>query len=72
MLCQHYAALPAGHSPYLASACVVLQQVEEEQPKNIKPFYKPGEAAAVPFLPFLVGVVVAMLAATVVVVAKTG
>lgn len=40
--------------------------------KNIKTYYKPGEAAAVPFLPFLVGVVVAMLAATVVVVAKTG
>jgi hypothetical protein len=39
--------------------------------KNIKTYYKPGEAAAVPFLPFLVGVLVAMLAATAVVVAKT-
>lgn len=39
--------------------------------KNIKAYYKPDEAAAVPFLPFLIGVVVAMLAATVVVVSKT-
>lgn len=45
--------------------------VEEEQVKNIKTYYKPGEAAAVPFLPFLVGVVVAMLAATAYVVAQT-
>jgi hypothetical protein len=45
--------------------------VEEEQVKNIKPFYKPGEAAAVPFLPFLVATVVAMLAATVYVVSQT-
>jgi hypothetical protein len=34
-------------------------------------YYKPGEAASVPFLPFLVGVVLAMLAATVVVVQQT-
>jgi hypothetical protein len=38
---------------------------------KIKPYSKPGSAAAVPYLPFLVGVVVAMLAATVVVVEKT-
>lgn len=49
----------------------MVLQVEEEQVKNIKTYYKPGEAAAVPYLPFLVGVVVAMLAATVVVVSKT-
>jgi hypothetical protein len=46
-------------------------RIEEEQVKNIKTYYKPGEAAAVPYLPFLVSVVVAMLAATVVVVSKT-
>jgi hypothetical protein len=46
-------------------------QVEEEQVKNIKTYYKPGEAAAVPYLPFLVGVVLAMFGATAVVVAKT-
>lgn len=34
-------------------------------------YYKPGESASVPFLPFLVGVVLAMLAATVVVVQQT-
>lgn len=45
--------------------------VEEEQVKNIKTYYKPGEAASVPYLPFLVGVVLAMLAATVVVVQQT-
>ena len=49
-----------------------MLQIEEEQVKNIKTYYKPGEAAAVPYLPFLVSVVVGMLAATVVVVAKTG
>jgi hypothetical protein len=38
--------------------------------KNIKTYYK-DEAAAVPYLPFLVGVVVAMVAATVVVVQQT-
>jgi hypothetical protein len=48
-------------------------QVEEEQVKTIKPRYNPEDAyGSVPFLPFLVGVVVAMLAATVVVVSKTG
>jgi len=44
--------------------------VEEEQVKNIKTYYK-DDAAAVPYLPFLVGVVVAMVAATVVVVQQT-
>jgi hypothetical protein len=52
-------------------APAVALQIEEEQPKNIKPFYKPGEAAAVPFLPFLISVVIGMLAVTAVVVAKT-
>eukprot|EP00877_Chromochloris_zofingiensis_P009006 jgi/Chrzof1/4359/Cz14g10080.t1 len=45
--------------------------VEEEQVKNIKTYYKPGESAAVPYLPFLVGVVVAMLGVTVLVVLQT-
>lgn len=46
--------------------------IEEEQVKNIKTYYKPQDkVAAVPYLPFLVGVVVAMLAATVVVVQQT-
>lgn len=46
--------------------------VEEEQVKNIKAYYKPEEAAGtVPFLPFLVAVVVAMLGATAAVVAQT-
>ncbi|WIA20785.1 hypothetical protein OEZ86_004705 [Tetradesmus obliquus] len=46
--------------------------VEEEQVKNIKTYYKPDDkVAAVPYLPFLVGVLVAMLAATAVVVQKT-
>lgn len=47
-------------------------RVEEEQVKNIKTYYKPDDkVAAVPYLPFLVGVLVAMLAATAVVVQKT-
>lgn len=46
--------------------------VEEDQVKNIKTYYKPTEAAGtVPYLPFLVGVIVAMLATTVLVVVKT-
>jgi hypothetical protein len=46
--------------------------VEEEQVKTIKTYYKPEEAnGTVPYLPFLVGVVVAMLGATVAVVAAT-
>jgi hypothetical protein len=47
--------------------------VEEEQVKNIKTYYKEGGEAAgtVPYLPFLVGVVLAMLATTVAVVAQT-
>jgi hypothetical protein len=48
--------------------------VEEEQVKNIKTYYKEGadSAGTVPYLPLLVGIVVAMLATTVAVVAKTG
>ncbi|KAI8462934.1 MAG: hypothetical protein J3K34DRAFT_445794 [Monoraphidium minutum] len=47
--------------------------VEEEQVKNIKTYYKEGGDAAgtVPFLPVLVGIVLAMLATTVLVVAQT-
>lgn len=45
--------------------------VEEEQVKNIKAWSKPDEAAAVPFLPFLVGTILAMLVTTVLVVEKT-
>jgi hypothetical protein len=52
--------------------CVISCRVEEEQVKYIKTYYKPDDkVAAVPYLPFLVGVLVAMLAATVVVVQKT-
>ncbi len=48
--------------------------VEEEQVKNIKTYYKPEDGVAggqVPYLGFLVGVVVAMIGATVAVVAQT-
>lgn len=46
--------------------------VEDEADKNIKTYYKPQEAGgSVPYLPFLVGVIVAMLATTVVVVMQT-
>lgn len=40
--------------------------------KTVKTYYKPDDAGgSVPYLPFLVGVVVAMLATTVVVVLQT-
>ena len=46
--------------------------VEEEQVKNIKTYYKPEEAnGTVPYLPFLVAVVLGMLATTAAVVAQT-
>lgn len=46
--------------------------VEEEQVKTIKVHYKPDDAAGtVPYLPFLIGVVVAMLGTTIAVVAQT-
>lgn len=46
--------------------------VEEEQPKNIKTYYKDEDInKSVPFLPLLVAVLVGMIVATVVVVAKT-
>jgi hypothetical protein len=46
--------------------------VEEEQVK-LPAYYKTGDSAGgtVPYLPFLIGVVVAMLGATVAVVAST-
>ncbi|KAG2495366.1 hypothetical protein HYH03_006634 [Edaphochlamys debaryana] len=46
--------------------------VEEEQVKNIKTYYKPEDAGGtVPYLPLLVGVVLAMLATTAYVVLAT-
>lgn len=59
---------PPPHRPTLSSQ----EWVEEEQVKNIKTYYKPDNAGgSVPYLPFLVGVVVAMLLTTVVVVSST-
>lgn len=68
---DHDAALSVLLLLSLFSCFPPASRVEEEQVKNIKTYYKPGEAAAVPYLPFLVGVVLAMLAATAVVVQQT-
>lgn len=47
------------------------EYVEDESLKYIKTYTKPGSGSSVPYLPFLVGVVLAMLATTAVVVSRT-